>query len=49
MSALDVCELSALGPGLFTPYKELVPVVQEVGLASGLIWMGTKNFNPTGI
>jgi len=49
MSTLDECELSTLGPGRFNPYKDPVTVVQEVGLASGPIWMSTKNFNPTGI
>jgi hypothetical protein len=44
MSALEGCELSALGPNRFTPYKEPGPVVQGVGLASGSHLDGHEKF-----
>ena len=34
---------------LFTPGKDLVPIVQEVGWAPGLVWTGAENLAPTGI
>ena len=30
-------------PGRFTPGKDPVPIVQEAGWATGLVWMGSKN------
>jgi len=32
-----------------TPRKDLVPIVQEAGWASGLVWTGAENLAPTGI
>jgi hypothetical protein len=32
-----------------TPGKEPVPIVQEVGWASGQVWTGADNLAPTGI
>jgi hypothetical protein len=34
---------------LFTPGKDLVPIVQEVGWASGPVWTGVENLAPKGI
>jgi len=34
---------------LFTPGKDLVPIVQEAGWASGSVWTGAENLAPTGI
>ena len=34
---------------LFTPRKDLVPIVQEAGWAPGPVWTGTENLAPTGI
>jgi hypothetical protein len=34
---------------LFTPGKDTVPIVQEVGWAPGLVWTGAKNLASTGI
>jgi len=34
---------------LFTPEKDLVPIVQEAGWASGPVWTGAENLVPTGI
>jgi len=31
---------------LFTPGKELVPIVQEVGWAPGPVWTGAANLTP---
>ena len=33
-------------PGRFTPRKDPVPIVQEVGLAAGPVWTGAENFAP---
>jgi len=33
----------------FTPGKDPVPILQEVGWAPGLVWTGAKNLVPTGI
>jgi len=30
-------------PSCFTPGKDLLPVVQEAGLASQLVWTGAEN------
>ena len=34
---------------LFTPAKDLVPIVQEAGWAPGPVWTGAENLAPTGI
>jgi len=34
---------------LFTPRKDLVPIVQEAGWAPGLVWTGAENLTPTRI
>ena len=36
-------------PATLTPRKDPVPIVQEAGWASGLIWTGAENLTPTGI
>jgi hypothetical protein len=36
-------------PPLSTPWKDLVPIVQEAGWAPGLVWTGAENLAPTGI
>jgi len=36
-------------PAAFTPGKDPVPIVQEVGWASEPIWIGAENLAPTGI
>jgi len=38
------CPGRTLAPG-----KDLVPIVQEVGWASGPVWIGAENLAPTGI
>ena len=40
---------SAPRPGRFTPWKDPVPIVQEVGLTPGQVWTGAENLAPTGI
>jgi hypothetical protein len=32
---------------LFTPGKDLVPIVQEAGWAPGTVWTGAENLAPT--
>jgi hypothetical protein len=34
---------------LFTPGKDLVPIVREARWAPGLVWTGAENLTPTGI
>ena len=34
---------------LYTPGKDLVPIVQEAGWAPGPFWTGAENLAPTGI
>jgi len=34
---------------LFTPGKDLVPIVQGAGWAPGPVWTGAENLSPTGI
>jgi hypothetical protein len=34
---------------LFTPGKDLVPIVQEAEWAPGPVWTGAENLAPTGI
>ena len=36
-------------PAAFTPGKDPVPIVQEAGWASELVWIGAENLAPTGI
>jgi len=36
-------------PGLFTPGKDPVSIVQEAGWAPGPVWIGAENLAPTGI
>jgi hypothetical protein len=33
---------------LFTPGKDLVPIVQEAGWAPGPVWTGAENLTPLG-
>jgi hypothetical protein len=33
-------------PAAFTPGKDLVPIVQEAGLAPGPVWIGAKDLTP---
>ena len=46
---LDGCGWSAPHPGCFTPRKDPVPIVQEVGWAPAPVWPGAENLAPTGI
>jgi hypothetical protein len=48
-SALGGGGWSAPRPGRFTPGKDPVPIVQEVGWALGPVWTCAKNLAPTGI
>jgi hypothetical protein len=49
-SAWDGVGWSNPRPGHFTPHKrEPVPIVQEAGWASGLVWTGVENLAPTSI
>ena len=41
--------LSVMPRPLFTPGKDPVPIVQEVGWAPGPVWTGAENLAPTGI
>jgi hypothetical protein len=36
-------------PAAFTPGKDLVPIVQEAGWATGPVWIGAENLVPTRI
>ena len=47
--ALDGGGWSMLCPGLFTPRKDPVPIVQEAGWAPGPVWKGAENLASTGI
>ena len=47
-SALEGSEWSAQRPGHFTSGKDPLHIVQEAGLASGLIWTGAENLASTG-
>ena len=46
-SVLEGGGRSAPSPGCFNLGKDPVPIVQEVGCASGLVWMGTEDLTPT--
>jgi hypothetical protein len=48
-SALEGGGWSAPRRGRFTPGKDMVPIVQEAGWASGPVWTCAKNLAPTGI
>ena len=48
-SALDGGGCSTPHPGRFTPGKDPVPIVQEVGWAPGPVWTGAENLTPTWI
>ena len=48
-TALEGGEGSASRPGLFTPEKDPVPILQEAGRAPGPVWTGAEKFAPTGI
>ena len=48
-SALDGGGWSTPRPGRFTPLTDLVPIVQESGLAPEPVWTGAENIAPTGI
>jgi len=48
-SALDGGGWSMPRPGRFTPGKEPVLIVQEVGWAPGQVWTRAGNLNPNGI
>jgi len=45
-SALDGGWWSTLRPGRFTPEKDPVPIVQEVGWDSEQVWTGAENLVP---
>jgi hypothetical protein len=47
--ALEGGGWSAPLPGRFTPWKDPVPIVQEVRWAPGPVWTCAKNLAPTGI
>jgi hypothetical protein len=47
-SALDGVG-SRHAPAAFTPGKDPVPTVQEIGRAPGPAWIGAENVAPTGI
>jgi len=36
-------------PGLFTPGKDPISILQEAGWAPGPVWTGAENLIPTGI
>ena len=42
-------EVSFTPRPLFTPRKDQVPVVQEIGWTKGPVWAGAENLAPTGI
>ena len=48
-SALDGGGWSTPRTGRFTPGKDTVPIVYEVGWAPGPVWTGAENLAPTGI
>jgi hypothetical protein len=43
------CGFSVTPRPLFTPRKDLVPIVQEAGWVPGPVWTGAENLSPTGI
>jgi len=48
-TALDAGGCSTPFQGRFTPGKDPIPIVWEVGWAPGPVWTGAENFAPTGI
>jgi hypothetical protein len=48
-SALDGSGWLTPRPGLFTPGRDPVPIVQEAGWAPGPIWTVAENLAPAGI
>jgi hypothetical protein len=48
-SSLDIVGWSTPRPGHFTPGKDPVAIVYEVGWAPGPVWTGAENLAPTGI
>jgi hypothetical protein len=48
-SALDEGGWSTPRPSRFTSGNDPVPIVQEAGWATGLVWMAAENLAPTGI
>jgi len=38
-----VCGVSVMPWTYLTPRKDVIPIVQEAGCASGMVWTGTKN------
>jgi hypothetical protein len=48
-SALDGVGDQHHAPAALTPGKDRVPIVQEAGWASRLVWRGAENLAPTGI
>jgi hypothetical protein len=48
-SALYGIGWSVSRPDRFTPGKDPVPIVEEVGRAPGSVWKGVENLAPTGI
>jgi len=49
-AALEGGEWSASRPGrIFTPRKDVVPIVKEAGWAPRPVWTGAENLDPTGI
>ena len=48
-SALDGGGWSTPSSSRFTPRKDPVPIVQEVGWAPGTVWTGAENLASTGI
>ena len=45
-SALDGVGGERHAPAAFTSLKDLVPIVQEAGWASGPVWIGAENLAP---
>ena len=48
-SALDEGGWSTPRPGCFSPGKDPVPILEEVGWAPGPVWTSAENLAPTGI
>jgi hypothetical protein len=46
-AALEGGGVSVTPRPLFTPGKDPVPIVQEVGWAPGPVWTGAENLDPT--
>ena len=48
-SALDGGGWSTPRPGCFSPGKDSVPILEQVGWAPGPVWRSAENLAPTGI